>query len=197
MVEGGAPAALHGIVTALRARRRAFAVVGGLGVSARVEPRFTRDVDVAVSVTDDSDAEALVRDLAAAGYRTVAVVEHDVRKRLSTARLASREGVTVDLLFASSGIEPEIVGRATDVELPGIGAVRVARAEDLLAMKVLSMRDTRLQDRIDAQHIVEFVADLDLELVRADLALITARGFHREQDLSAKLAALLDEVRRA
>jgi hypothetical protein len=197
MTEASAPRALAGIVEALRVRGRAFAVVGGLGVSARVEPRFTRDVDVAVATTGDAEAELLVHDLASAGYRAMAVVEHDIVKRLSTARLVSREGVTVDLLFASSGIEPEIVARATELDLPGVGLVRVACAEDLLATKVLSMRDTRLQDRLDAQRIVQFVSQLDLARVREDLALITQRGFHRGQDLEAKLAALLEEARRA
>jgi hypothetical protein len=192
-----APGALAGIAEALRARHRAFAVVGGLAVSARTEPRFTRDVDVAVAVRDDDDAEALVRDLGAAGYRTIAIVEHDVRKRLATARLQSPRGVTVDLLFASSGIEGEIVARSTEIDVVDVGPIRVAVAEDLLAMKVLSMRDARLQDRIDAQRLVQFTPDLDLDIVRADMALITARGFDRGQDLNAKLAALLEEARRA
>jgi hypothetical protein len=194
MTEPSAARALSGIAAVLRAKKRSFAVVGGLAVSARTEPRFTRDVDLAVTVTDDADGESLVRDLRAVGYQMLAVVEHDVRKRLSTVRLSSPEKVTVDLLFASSGIEPEIVAEATDVELPDVGLIRVARAEDLLALKVLSMRDTRLQDRIDAQHLIEFVRDLDLERVRTSLALITARGYHRDQDLGAKLAGLLEGV---
>ena len=37
-------------------------------MSARAEPRLTRDADLAVAVTDDQDAETLVRDLRAAGY---------------------------------------------------------------------------------------------------------------------------------
>jgi hypothetical protein len=37
--------------------------------------------------------------------------------------------------------------------------------------------------------------DLDLGAVRANLDLITARGYHRDQDLQAKLEALLTEVR--
>jgi hypothetical protein len=195
MTEPAPPRALHGIATALRIRHRSFALVGGLAVSARSEPRFTRDVDLAVAVADDADAEALFRDLGH-DYRPVAVVEHDVRSRLSTARLLSPQGVTIDLLFASSGIEAEVVARSTEVELPDVGPLRVALAEDLLAMKVLSMRPTRLQDRIDAQRIVEHVPDLDLALVRASLELITARGYNRNQDLLAKLASLLEEVRR-
>jgi hypothetical protein len=196
MTEAAPPRALNGIATALCARRRSFALVGGLAVSARCEPRFTRDVDLAVAVSDDADAEALVRDLGHE-YRPVAIVEHDVRRRLSTARLLSPQGVTIDLLFASSGIEAEVVTRSTEVELPDVGPIRVALAEDLLALKVLSMRQTRLQDRIDAQRIVEYVLDLDLALVRADLELITARGYHRDQDLVAKLAVLLEEVKGA
>lgn len=197
MIDQAAPKALRGIVAALRDRERVIAVVGGLAVSARTEPRFTRHVDIAVAVTDDTDAELLVRDLASAGYRPIATVEHEARKRLSTVRLLSPEGVTVDLLFASSGIEAEIAARATPVELPSAGLVPVAIAEDLLAMKILSMRDTRLQDRIDAQRLVEFVADLDLVKVREMLALVTERGFHREQNLESKLVSVLDEVRRA
>ena len=197
MAEASAPLALVGIATALRARGRSFAIVGGLAVSARSEPRFTRDVDIAVAVAHDADAEALVRDLSGDGYRVLAVVEHDVRKRLATARLLSPQGVTVDLLFASSGIEPDVVARSTDVELPGVGSIPVAVAEDLLAMKILSMREGRLQDRIDAQHLVQYVPELDHALVRADLQLITDRGYHRDQDLLAKFAAVLDDVERA
>lgn len=42
---------------------RSFAVIGGLAVSARTEPRFTRDIDFAVVVATDRDAEKLARDL--------------------------------------------------------------------------------------------------------------------------------------
>ena len=35
-----------------------FALIGGLAVSARTEPRFTRDADLAVAVTSDAEAEA-------------------------------------------------------------------------------------------------------------------------------------------
>jgi hypothetical protein len=185
---------LGAIAAALRAEKRAFAVVGGLAVSTRCEPRFTRDVDVAVTVVDDADAEALVRGLRARGYRPTATVENDATARLSTVRLLSPQGVTVDLLFASSGIEQEVVARATEVEVPAVGTIRVARAEDLLAMKVLSMRDTRLQDRMDAQRLIEFVPDLDFDIVRRNLELITERGYHRDQDLGAKLDVLLKEA---
>lgn len=194
MTETSAPErALRGIVAELGNRGRSFALVGGLAVSIRAEVRFTRDVDLAVLVRDDADAEALVHALSGAGYRPLAVVEQDTATRLSTVRLAAPEGVVVDLLFASSGLELEIVTRAETMELPEVGAVPVARAEELLAMKILSMREGRLQDRIDAQRLIE-VGDIDLSSVRADLALIRERGFDRGQDLDAKLSSVIDAV---
>ena len=73
----------------------------------------------------------------------------------------------------------------------------MANAEELLAMKVLSMTDTRLQDRIDAQRLLQFTPELDVSIVRDHLARITEWGYAREQDLEAKLVAVLREVGRA
>jgi predicted nucleotidyltransferase len=168
-----------------------FALVGGLAVSVRAEVRFTRDVDFAVAVADDADAEALVFALRAREYRPVASVEHDTLKRLATIRLLSPAGVKIDLLFASSGIEHETVERATVVSLPVVGDIPIARAEELLAMKVLSMTDRRLQDRMDAQQLLAFNPQLDLPAVRDNLQLIRRRGFDRGEDLEAKLESLL------
>ena len=49
------------------------------------EVRFTRDVDIAVVVADDSEAESLTYELRLAGYSTVASVEHEKRHRVSSA----------------------------------------------------------------------------------------------------------------
>ncbi len=98
----------------------------------------------------------------------------------------------MDLLTASSGIEPEIVARATAVDIEGVGVIPVAQAEELVATKVLSMDDRRLQDRIDALKLLEVNPGLDLQRLRADLELIERRGFSRRQDPAAKLRELLD-----
>lgn len=80
-------AALRGLVDDLRAVCASFALVGGLAVSARAEPRLTRDADVAVSVRDDQQAGAVVRQLVESGYRPGAVLEQHVAGRLATVRL--------------------------------------------------------------------------------------------------------------
>lgn len=185
--------ALASAATLLTRLGRRFAVVGGLAVSVRGEVRFTRDVDLAVLVDDDADAERLVFELRVAGYAPIATVEHTKTGRLATARLASPIGIVVDLLFASCGIEPEIVDRATLVELGAVGALPVAAAEELVSMKVLSMTEARLQDRLDAQRLLQHAA-VDLERVRANLRLITQRHCDREQDLEAKLEIVLRAV---
>jgi hypothetical protein len=189
--------ALAQIASELTRLGRGFAIVGGFGVSLRAEVRFTRDVDVAVKAPDDDDVQRLVLELRAKRYHVLALVEHDEAKRLATVRLRGPSGITVDLLTASSGIEGEIVDRATPVVVEGIGPVPVAQAEELLAMKVLSMDARRLQDRIDAIRLLEVNPGLDVQRVREDLRLIETRGFGRRQDLAAKLDELLASVRLA
>lgn len=49
----------------LEAQRQPWALVGGLAVSVRTEPRFTRDIDFAMAVADDDEAEAIVYSLQA------------------------------------------------------------------------------------------------------------------------------------
>src|SRR4051812_17183338 len=99
---------------------QAAALVGGLAVSARTEPRFTRDVDLALSVRDDRHAERVVQHLLSHGYRVLGIVEQEAVKRLATVRFGqpgeTSAGVVADLLFASSGIEPEIVAAAEPLE---------------------------------------------------------------------------------
>ncbi len=181
------------LVTGLFARQRqAWALVGGLAVSVRAEPRFTRDVDLAVAVSDDAAAEALVHQLRNAGFRTQAVLEQSATGRLATARLAPKEGRTaglmLDLLFASSGIEPEICQAAEALDVfPGL-SVPIARLHHLLVLKVLARDDrNRPQDAADLRALVAVAMPEDLRSALAAAELVTQRGFNRSRDLSAAL----------
>jgi hypothetical protein len=180
----------------LDALGRRWALVGGFAVSARTEPRFTRDADLAVLVTDDRDAEALVRSLQERGYRVLSAVEQEATRRLAAIRLAPQwepgSGVVVDLLFASSGIEGEVVAAAEVLQvLPELRAP-VAQVGHLLALKILSRDDrTRPQDRVDITVLLANADAASLALARDALGLIQERGFHRGRDLIADLDALL------
>ena len=151
-------AALRLAVEALRKEGVRWAVVGGLAVSARAEPRTTRDVDVAVGVVDDAEAERILFRLQGHGLVVVSVVEQTARKRLATARLRPADeaphGLLLDLLFASSGIEEEIVASADEIEvLPGL-TIPIARTGHLVALKALARNDRdRPQDLDDIRAL--------------------------------------------
>ncbi len=145
------------------------ALIGGLAVSARSEPRFTRDADLAVGVASDGEAEALIGALSRAGYRPLAVIEQRAVGRLATVRLAPPglpdDAVVLDLLFASSGVEPEIVEGAEPLEVFPEVVLRVASVGDLIALKVLARDDRhRPQDGADLRALFG-VADAN-ELAR-------------------------------
>ncbi len=187
-------AALRQIVADLEHIHAQWAIVGGLAVSARAEPRTTRDVDVVVAVSSDADAENLVRSLQSSGYRVRAVVEHEHAGRLATARLShsERSALLVDLLFASSGIEAEVVNQSERLEiLPGLIA-NVATIGHLLALKVLARDDrTRPQDWDDIQALLAEASDDDVGDARNALALIEARGYARGRPLRQQLEEIL------
>ena len=171
--------------------RRAWALVGGLAVSARAEPRFTRDIDLAVATAHDRDAEALVRELLGSGYRMLAMLKQETAGRLATVRLETpREepgAVVVDLLFASSGVEPEIIQEAEVLEvLPGL-RVPVARGGHLLALKVLSVSPKRPQDLMDILALLREATPADIDQARKTAALIVTRGYGRGRNLVGDL----------
>ena len=187
--------ALRAIARDLARTEQGWALVGGFAVSAWAEPRFTADMDVAMAVPDDLAAEKLTRSLMADGYGLIASVEPDATGRLATVRLVS-SGLTsemlVDLLFASSGIEPEIVAAAKRLEvLPGL-TVPVAQIGHLIAVKLLARDDqTRPLDLADLRALLQVATPDDLALAREAIELITERGFNRDRDLTAGLAELL------
>lgn len=180
--------ALPQIVGDLRDLGSPWALVGGLAVCARTEPRPTADIDVAVAVPDDATAKACVSDLLAADYQSREWIVHSQTGRLATVRLLSSvagEDVAVDLFFASSGIEAEVVGAAEPLEVqPGL-TIPVARIGHLIAVKLCWRRSAK-RDR-DLRTLVERANAEDLEEARHLIGLITERGYHRGRDLGAAL----------
>ena len=64
--------------------------LGGVAVSVRTEPRFTRDLDFAIAVANDDEAARYVFDLRQCGYVLHTALEQTARGRLSTVRLRHR-----------------------------------------------------------------------------------------------------------
>lgn len=184
--------ALRSAGALLEESRRRWALVGGLAVSARAQPRITRDVDLAVAVANDEDAERLVHAFTAAGHRAVIAVEQQALGRLASVRMAAREAsLFVDLLFASSGIEPEVVAAAEVLEIAAGLFVPVAQAGHLVALKVLSRDESRPQDELDLKSLLPVLDDSERARARAAARLIQERGFARGKALVEELEALL------
>lgn len=171
-----------------------FALVGGIAASARGEARFTRDIDVAVVVQDDAEAEKVVFLLVEQGYLVTATVEQEVTGRMATARLRNANGIVCDLIFATTGIESEIVQEAELVEVFSKVHVPTATAEALLAMKTLSATPQRPRDSGDIQAIVLANPDFDESRVLHYLNAINQRGCARGQQLEQKWMQLRTQL---
>jgi predicted nucleotidyltransferase len=174
-----------------------WAVIGGLAVAFRAEPRFTKDVDIAVAVADDAEAEVIVNRLQVRGYALASLVEQDYVNRLATARLVRPQAGTasafIDLLFANSGIEDEIVRRADRLEVLPEVFMPVASVGHLIALKALAGRH---QDLTDLGYLISVATEADLAEATASAAKIQERGFNRGQDLSADLATIISQARK-
>lgn len=179
-----------------------FAVVGGLAVAARTEPRFTQDVDVALSVADDEEAEAVIGGLIRAGYRPVAEFDQRRANRLATMRLAPPGGnwidadeivAPIDVICATCGIEPELVAAATDLLVARGLTLPTAQVPHLIAMKLLSESEARLKDRMDLQNLLGVALEDELARVPPLIDLMLERGYGREMDLHGKFEAFRDK----
>jgi predicted nucleotidyltransferase len=192
-----------GLTAAIDRARRSFemvgakyALVGGLAVSARAEPRTTRDVDFAVAVNNDLEAESVIAAMVGLGYAIHTSIEHTTSSRLATVRLLHREQprIFVDVLFASCGIEPEIVAAAEALPLLAMPPIPVATVAHLIAMKVLARDDRkRPQDWDDLRGLIAVATPADLKSADLAVELIEDRNFARNRSLRRLLADAIGE----
>lgn len=184
-------------VEALRRLNARFALVGGLAVSVRAEPRLTRDADLAVSVAGDEEAERIVRALVGEGYRVLAAVEQEAVRRLAAVRITTAESdwsTVTDLLFASSGIEPEIVDAADAIEIVPNLTLPVATTGHLMATKLLARDDRRRPvDADDLAALAAIAEASDWRQAEDAVEVIEQRGFARGRNLVEALAQLRNE----
>ena len=100
-------------------------------------------------------------------------------------------GVVVDLMFASSGIEAEVIARARPVEVFENVTAPVASRGHLIALKVLAGRK---RDEVDALGLISWASPRELDHAREALELITERGYHRDRDLLRILETWVRDV---
>lgn len=187
------------VVALLQELGHPCALVGGLAVSVRGRERFTRDLDFAVAVADDEQAESLTFSIQTRGFELKQVVEQEALGRLATARFRHPDDrldePTVELLFGATGIEREIVAGATPVALGPDVTIPVARLPHLVAMKVLSQREGREQDLLDLSVLLGLATEPELTEAERLVRLIEERGFDRGRDLRGELQRLRRQLR--
>ena len=142
---------LADLATWLRHEQVAFAVIGGLAVGVRGEPRFTADVDVVVGL-DLDDALLLVDRLSGSPFRPLFPdVAEAVRTLFILPLRPLATGVRVDVAIGLSGFERQLLARADEVTIADFTAP-VATAEDLILMKLLASRP---RDTDDAEKLAQ------------------------------------------
>lgn len=98
----------------------------------------------------------------------------------------------LDLLFASSGIEAEVVADAEPIEVLPALTLGVARTGHLIALKLRSRDDAeRPQDVIDLRAWVQAASVDEIERARMAAGLIKTGGYHRGRDLTSALEHLI------
>ena len=120
-----------------------YMLIGGLALSAWALPRATLDVDLTLWVAaEDRDR---VWDFLSARYVARMADAREFIRKTGVLRATTREGVRLDFIFAAFPFERTMIERAP-VRHIGNVAVRVARLEDLIRLKLPSPRPRDQED---------------------------------------------------
>jgi Nucleotidyl transferase of unknown function (DUF2204) len=117
-------------------------VIGGFAVTVWGEPRFTRDLDVTVSVPADKFSQTV--DFISSRFTSLS---NDPVKFAAETRVLPImvESVPVDLIFAALPYEEDAIARARPIKLKN-GTVPVCSPEDLILHKIVSPRPRDHED---------------------------------------------------
>ncbi len=139
--------ALLKLAAALEKQQIPYMVIGGLANVVWGEPRATLDVDVTVWV-DEADLAGAVTDLVAA-FRPLVEDPLEFLRETRVLPLESETGVRLDVVFGLLPFERDAIARAVPIVVAG-WPVRFCTAEDLILMKIISIR---ARDLADAEEV--------------------------------------------
>lgn len=153
--------------------------------------RLTADVDVTVDA-GDLDLAELLRELRANGLEPRVADPVGFAQRTQVVPLAhASSSIPVDVILAGPGLEPVFLARAEIHAVEGV-RIPVARAEDIVTMKILAGRP---KDIDDATAILAARGDrLDLSMVRDTLQML--EDALAQRDLLPRLDAALARASR-
>ena len=129
-------------------RRVPYMVIGGIANLVWGEPRSTLDVDAAL-LMEETAWPAFIKDLRRA-FRIIPRKPIEFLHDTHVLPVETREGVRIDLIWATLPYEHKAIARAMLEHVAG-HQVRVCRPEDLIIHKIISNRP---KDRGDVQAII-------------------------------------------
>lgn len=147
--------ALVEVASFLDEMRWPYMLIGGLAVAMWGEPRATLDVDISVWIEPEQFERSITA--IAARFRTI---ENPLEfaRRSRVVPIMTSQGVRGDIVLAQLPAERELLDRARP-KLVGGMTIRIASAEDLILMKLMSERPKDLED---ARRLIRrFRATLD------------------------------------
>jgi hypothetical protein len=122
-----------------------FALIGGIAVGLRGEPRFTADVDLVIGA-DIDQALSFLGGLEDSRFEPLFPDAPDVVRSAFLLPLRHKEtGIKVDLALGLTGLERQLLDRAEGLRLGGL-SIPVATAEDLILLKVIAERPRDIED---------------------------------------------------
>jgi hypothetical protein len=151
----------------LRAQRINYALIGGMAVTFRGQPRTTKDIDFLLHVPQ-VQLPALLADLTGRGFECdpATTIREWTQEHMTT--LAFR-GIRIDWLKPVLPLYQHVIDRATEETRLG-HPIRVATAEGLILIKLLAYRP---QDVADIGNLVAAYRDtLDLDWIRSEWATV-------------------------
>lgn len=145
-----------------------YALIGGVAVILQGHARATRDIDVSAW-----DIDERLEDFAdALGRRGI---KPRIENWLAFTRqnrvllVRSNSGIDIDIALAFFPFEREMIESAENFDVAEGARIKVAKPEDLIALKVFAGRDRDMEDarrlfelhpNLDRNHVLKIVADL-------------------------------------
>lgn len=175
--------ALSALVQVLEEQRIRYAIVGGVACSVRGRPRFTEDVDLVIDVPQ-LRLPGVLEKLRLAGFDCEAGQLIPEWTRTHMVQFQFRD-VAIDWLKPVLPCLAHVIDRAPAETWMG-HTVRMAIAEDLIVMKLISMRT---QDVADIESLLATNRGrLNLDLVRSEIAAVII-----DESVLMKFEALVQE----
>lgn len=151
--------------------------------------RLTADVDVTIHLRG-VESKALVTALISAGFQMRVEGDDFLARTRVLPVVHAATGIPADLVIAGPGLEELFLERAELREIDGV-KVPVARAEDIVVMKILAGRPKDLEDVVAV--LAAHPDDFDVELARGTLRMLEeALG---QSDLLPELGRAMDRAR--